>query len=398
MKPAFELPGLDVLQSKIFSARHQISYAIEQFRIGRHEASKRRMFERWLNELKQHPPDVLVGSNFADFGGVRHHIHAIQRYSSLRVELAPSDSLMKHVSAHEIANSFRQNFNDFRPPSGLKAIHSHVFPWFVQWSRRVKGTGPLWIHTYHAPYFRDEGSSALLPWQEQFNAVSYGDASHADVRISVSRWQQRYLRDEHAIQTRYLPNGVDVGLCDRADPNRFRRKFQRGEFVLYVGRDEPVKNPADFVKLAGRLPEMNFVMIGQGLGKDTWPARDVAVPHNLSPLGDTSHMGTLDAIAACSALVVTSKREGLPTVVLEAMALGKPVVVPDDPGCVEALGRRDLGYVYAPSDIADLSEKTLAALDESSSPDRRAHVVAEYDWRVIAPKLDAIYSGRDVST
>ena len=43
------------------------------------------------------------------------------------------------------------------------------------------------------------------------------------------------------------------------------------------------------------------------------------VPPNLHLYGSASRREVQDALAACSVLVVTSKREGLPTLVLEAM-------------------------------------------------------------------------------
>lgn len=379
----------------IHAARHQLNYAISQWREARLMASKRRRVEDWVNQLRKGAPDVLVGSNFAEFGGVRHHIHAIQRYSALRVGLAPSDSLLELVSPHEIVNVYPDEFSNFSPPPGLMAVHSHVYPWFIEWCARLKGSLPVWVHTYHAPYFPEHPSGELEPWQKKFNNVLVNDARHADVRISVSRWQQTYLEDVHSIDAIYLPNGVDVRLCDMADASRYRNSVGGDDFVLYVGRNDPVKNPGDFVRLAQAIPGMRFVMLGHELSSDALTAQGLALPPNLSVLGEATHGQTLDAIAACSALVVTSKREGLPTLVLEAMALGKPVVVPDEPGCLEAVGNASLGFIYAASEIEDLAAKVTAAFgDLSNAAARRKRVLDEFDWRVVAPKLDAIYQGR----
>ena len=72
----------------------------------------------------------------------------------------------------------------------------------------------------------------------------------------------------------------------------------------------------------------------------------------------------------------------------------RAVVVPDDAGCMEAVGQGEFGFIYRQGDLDDLTAKTLAAL---ANPDRgqraRQRVLTEYDWRVIAPKLDGIYRG-----
>lgn len=379
-----------VLSRKIRSAHYRFSRAIAGLRERAVARRKRRDFEAWLAHLHAQPPEVLLGSNFAEFGGVRGHIHAIQKHSGHNVELAPTDELLRKLEPHDLSSTFNDAFLDFEP-RGIGVAHSHVFPWFIEWCsrhhRRVR-----WVHTYHAPYFPEYARENLLPWQIRFNDILINVARHAHVRISVSRWQQEWLSENHGIQTNYLPNGVDVALCDDAEAQRFVARTGRDDFVLYVGRNDPVKNPVDFVRLAQRMPGQQFVMIGRDLGAEALRTEwKVTAPPNLLICGDATHAQVQDALAACRALVVTSRREGLPTVVLEAMAHAKPVVVPNEAGCVEAIANGAFGYIFTPGDVTDLASQTRAALDDARGPSARAHVLAEYDWRVIAPRLDAIY-------
>jgi glycosyltransferase involved in cell wall biosynthesis len=253
------------------------------------------------------------------------------------------------------------------------------------------------VHTYHSPYLKIDEATPLQPWQEQINRALTEDARHAHVRISVSRWQQKHLREEHGISTEYLPNGVDIELCDRGTSANFdMRLVGDKDFVLFVGRNDPVKNPVGFVSLAEKLPHLTFLMIGQGLTLDSVTALyGKAVPSNLIILGQLARIEVQNALAACSALVVPSIREGLPTLVLEAMAHSRSVVVANDPGCVEAIAGGRFGFVYRQGDISDMVEKTESALvDRERRVGARDHVLAEYDWRAVAPKLDAIYMMR----
>jgi len=336
----------------------------------------------------------LIGTNLK-WGGVRHHIHAIKTYSSHSIELAPSDRLLNKLRGYDFTGDLKKSLEDFAP-SATRAVHSHVFPWFMAWCRRHQEAGIRWVHTYHLSYFPEHARGELEPWQRDINRALLEEARHADIRVSVARWQQEQLHREHGIETRYIPNGVDVTICDQANSRRFMRKTGLNGCVLYVGRNDPVKNPVDFVRLARRLPEQIFAMIGQELTDEVLLTEwDIEVPRNLHVLGAASHSDVQDAISACSALVVTSKREGLPTLVLEAMAHRKPIVVPNEAGCMEAVNGGEFGWVYRQGDIEDLADKTLAAIAEGS--DRgdlaRRHVLAEYDWRVIAPRLDDIYRG-----
>jgi glycosyltransferase involved in cell wall biosynthesis len=383
-----------VLLRKFRSAKFRAGEARERWQSVREAAQRQRAFNLWLDGLRRNPPEVLVGSNFVEFGGTRHHMHAIKRFSSLDVALAPSDEALTTLSPNHFKVDFRQQFLNFKA-TGIKAVHSHIFPWFVEWCRQYQQNGGRWIHTHHNWYYPEFGKGGLEPWQEELNKTFIFALSNADVRLSVSRWQQAFLKKTHGLETQYLPNGVDVGICDKADSTRFRGKMGDSRFVLYVGRNDPVKNPGDFVRLARRLPRQKFAMLGHGLSRDIlrddW---ELEAPANLVIDGPASHLEVQDAIAACSALVVTSKREGLPTLVLEGMAHGKPIVVPNEDGCMEAIGNGEFGFIYRQGDVEDLAENVVAAIaDKKRCTGARQRVLSEYDWRVVCAKLDAIYRG-----
>lgn len=380
--------------------RHELRYAPREawgkFVNSRRRRKKKKVLLAWLSDLRRNPPDVLIGANVNASDGIRNHLIGIRDHSALGVELAPPDDVMRALSYHDLYATFRDVIQHFEP-TGIGAIHSHVYPYFIEWCRRHKEVGPLWVHTYHSPYLKVDEATPLEPWQEAINRALIEDARHAHVRISVSRWQQKYLIDEHGISAEYVPNGVDIEMCDRGTAAGFDMRIVRDkDFVLFVGRNDPVKNPRSFVLLAEKLPHLTFVMIGNGLTPDAVTAlHGKESPPNLVTLGEVSRVGVQNALAACSALVVPSIREGLPTLVLEAMTHSRAVVVADNPGCVEAIAGGRYGFVYRQGDISDMAEKTEAALaDGERRFGARDHVLAEYDWRAVALKLDAIYRMR----
>jgi glycosyltransferase involved in cell wall biosynthesis len=381
---------------KLEGYRRRLVYEWNQWQARRTERGAEQAFDRWLRQLSHCPPDVLMGANFASFGGVRTHLHSIQRNSQCRIELAPPEELVSSVGLHRFQGRFREPFFEF-DASKLKAVHSHVFPWFIDWCRHQQiHHGVRWIHTYHLKYYPEHADGPLLPWQQEINESLINVARHADVCLSVSKWQCEELRDKHGIPATYLPNGVDVRACDRANPDRFRKKICVDRFILYVGRNDPVKNPVEFVELARRIPLEQFVMIGGGLDAPAATESFGALPGNLRILGGVGQSEVQDAIAGCDALVVTSKREGLPTLVLEAMAHDKPMVVPDEPGCLEAIDYGRYGEVYQLGDVGDLVKKVIKVTERGhDSRNSRNRVLEEYDWRVVLPKLDRIYQAPD---
>jgi glycosyltransferase involved in cell wall biosynthesis len=76
--------------------------------------------------------------------------------------------------------------------------------------------------------------------------------------------------------------------------------------------------------------------------------------------GDLVYLGRLEdirpAIAACSVYVLPSYREGTPRTVLEAMAMGRPIITTDAPGCRETVIDGDNGFLVPVRSVDALVE------------------------------------------
>jgi glycosyltransferase involved in cell wall biosynthesis len=359
------------------------------------ERSADRRFEDWLSKLSKSQNGVLLGANFAEYGGVRGHLKAIQKYSRHKIELAPPDSLIDAIGLYRCQVRMGKALYTL-DTSAMIAIHSHVFPLFTEWCHHQQQQNrTFWVHTYHLNYYPEHARSALPQWMLDINRSLLEVARNADVRISVSEWQKRELADIHSIDTICVPNGVDLEKCLTASGTRFRERYGLRSFVLYVGRNDPVKNPEEFVALARLLEDIPCVMIGGDLSDQTMADLCGELPANLRTLGAQPANVVADAIAAASVVVVTSRREGLPTLVLEVLAQNTPLVVPDEPGCLEAVGGGQFAEVYSLGDMESLRRKVLSLLQYRGRTDSALDFLKRtYDWRVIIPRLDAIYSTR----
>ena len=347
---------------------------------------------KWLFKINKDFPKVLIGANVLKPNGVDFHIHAIHKLSQKNTRLIPSDTILKKISS----NDFFKNYIDKIKPNYSSILHSHVYPNYIIWCQTQKLLNPniKWIHTYHLHYYNDHGGEEVLDWQKEFNRNFIEVASKADVKISVSKWEQKSYKEKFNIDTLYIPNGVDVIKCDKANADVFYKKYGLKNFILNVSRHDPVKNPIEFVLLAQSMDKYDFVIIGDGLTKDLFKEHyNVVAPKNLSILGKMSQLEVQHAIAASSCLVSNSKREGLPTLVLEGMAQSKPVVVSNEPGSMEAIDHGKYGYFYELGNIQDLKNQTLLALKDTIKPVKaKQRVLVEYDWRVVIKKLDSLYN------
>lgn len=349
----------------------------------------------WLKRFAETKAEVLVGANFVDMGGCRQHMHNLVRFSSLKSELVPDEALMECRTPPDFS-AIHDDFLATPPSKHVLAVHSHVFPWLIKWCIVQRQRIPVWVHTHHAWYFDEYNNGTPVSWHTEFNHYFTEAIKNCDIPLCVSRWQQRFMEREFGLKTNYVPNGVDLSLCLRGNAKAFQHKMQmERKFVLWVGRNDPVKNPREIVQLAFEFPELPFYLVGPGLSPEAIQADyGISTPKNVFYTGRLSQAEVQDAIAACSTLVVTSRREGLPTLVLEGLAHQKPIVVPNEDGCVEALGGEDFGQIYELGNISSLK----LALDKALSsppcnPKALQRVRDEFDWPVIMRRLDRVYKG-----
>jgi glycosyltransferase involved in cell wall biosynthesis len=112
-----------------------------------------------------------------------------------------------------------------------------------------------------------------------------------------------------------------------------------GEQLLsFVGRLSPEKNVDGLIKALGES-SINFKLIVVGDGRERAKLENLTKKLNLERevvfLGQRPHQEALAIMKACDVLILPSKTEVFPTVVLEALALGRPVISTRVGGVVE---------------------------------------------------------------
>lgn len=369
-------------------------FEYEQWKWRRYFHNCQAIYQRWERDWHSSDAEVIIGPHFLKEGGVRNHILAIEKYSKRRVKLVPGErELQRFGTAPFTENTSR--FLALPPPPLAFAVHTHVLPWLIEWAAIHASSSLRWIHTHHLLYYSSSPNSPLEDWQQKLNDSMLRAARESHLCLCVSKWEQQVLKANYQIESTYLPNGVDVNLCDNANAAKFRRLRKiDSPFALWIGRFDDIKNPLDFVRLAIECPIHQFVMIGGVTAEKLSSAFNLQVPRNLLLLPAACHTEVLDAIAACQVLVVTSFREGLPTLVLEAMAMQKQIIIPNEGGCLDATDGDANASVYSHGNISELNEKLGKSMtNKAPVSSARQRVLAEFDWQVVAGKIDRIYAG-----
>lgn len=224
---------------------------------------------------------------------------------------------------------------------GVDIVHTHgmVATFYGQLAaKRTPAGGPVvTIHSLPGKATQDWYSWYGLMWLiRKYNQHCLRQARRLIVlnaEISQLMLQQGIPEERLSL----IPNTIDVSDCENLGDagSQIRQQLEiptEVPLVGFVGRLAPAKDPIRFIALAQtvheRHPSAQFLVVGDGpLMTD--------VRREVCARGLSSHVhlagwqdSALSWIAAMDVLVLTSRTEADPTVVYEAMALGKPVIAP----------------------------------------------------------------------
>jgi len=231
----------------------------------------------------------------------------------------------------------------------------------------------------------------------------------ADMITPVASYIEREVQREYGVAPqRILPvlNGVD---CLRIAENLSREKSHSlpavdpQKTLLYVGRNEFSKGIQDLIIALSRLQKVStepvrLVIIGDGGAKDLLKelARALAVQDDVIFLSHVPHDEIFQYYAHADLFVLPSYSEGLPKVVLEAMASETAVVASDIDSHIELIDSGLTGYLFKTGNANSLASVILSALgDDNKREDiirnAKAMVEAKYTWQAVTKRLDKVY-------
>jgi glycosyltransferase involved in cell wall biosynthesis len=139
-----------------------------------------------------------------------------------------------------------------------------------------------------------------------------------------------------------IPNGIDPPTNWKDPSNRSESSNSEEKILLFVGRLEEQKGIDILLEKAPSilqaLPEFQLVIIGQGSWSLRWQQwlEESSFAHRVKLLGPRSDV--MDWMRRSSLLVLPTRYEGMPNVVLEAMSLGLPIACMRVEGISQLLG------------------------------------------------------------
>jgi len=141
--------------------------------------------------------------------------------------------------------------------------------------------------------------------------------------------------------------------------------------LVSVGRMSPEKGQLGLIDALARMVDkgldVRLTLVGDGPLRQSIEAAVVhrGLRDRVEMKGALAESETLMEIARGDVFVLPSLMEGLPVVLMEAMALGKPVVAPHIAGIPELVEQGKTGLLFRPGDWVDLAEKTSQLADNA---------------------------------
>lgn len=230
------------------------------------------------------------------------------------------------------------------------------------------------------------------------------DAVTTNSRLAATRLVERRVVKQDRV--RVIPNSIAVSEFDRDSESRVRLRrdlrVRDGDFFwLAVGRLEEAKDYPTLLAAVQRLAAGNRPAVVRVAGDG--PLRS-ALESRVRDLGLESRVVFLGARRDCPALygaadgfVLSSSWEGLPNVVMEALATGTPVVASRVGGVGELVEDGMSGHLVPPRDPAALAD-AMANLMDTPLDERvrmglrgRAHMEREFGVEPVTDMWESLY-------
>lgn len=325
------------------------------------------------------------------------------RRAGVRIVTVPE--LVRNIHpVKDLAAFFRllRIFKEERPV----IVHTHTSKAGIlgRWAARLAGV-PLVVHTPHGHVFWGYFNRLTTAFYAMLEKIT---AAVTDKIIALTEQEKKdCLARRIAPESKFeiIHSGVALGMfCDSAaDPAGMRREMgiPADAFVAgTAGRLTQVKGHKYLLAAAQKVlasnPGMYFVFLGDGelAGELRAQAEASGIAGNVRFLGWRRDVPRV--MSALDVFILPSLNEGMGKVLVEAMAMGKPIVASAVGGITDLVRQGENGLLAPPAD-ADAIAKSIELLRgdpamRKKMSERGRAMAPDYGAAAMVRKIDALYA------
>ena len=257
-----------------------------------------------------------------------------------------------------------------------KIVHTHsskagIIGRWAAWLARV----PVIIHTVHGWSFNDYQPFILRKF---FISLERITANFTAKVICVSKKDiETGLKYKIAPEDKFvlINYGIPLEKFKRPAGDRWQKRKELG-----ISNNDPVvamisclkrqKSPIDYIKASMKIyeniPNVNFLLIGDGILKKRCQKALSLLPLNGRFIFAGWRRDVSEILDIVDIVVLTSKWEGMPIALIEALAKGCPVVATNVGGVADLVKDGRTGYIVAAGAYEEVAERVLAMLRQNS--------------------------------
>jgi glycosyltransferase involved in cell wall biosynthesis len=299
--------------------------------------------------------------------------------------------------------ALRRLIREFKPD----IVHTHMAKAGMIGRLAALGSGARVVHTYHGHVLEGYFGAAKTATFIMLERIL---ARCSDAIIAISPAIRQELLDKHRIgraeQYHVVPLGFDLSAFAAIDDGaRAAARVSLGiapqsRVVTTVGRLTAIKQHGlfldAFAQVAASNPDAIALIVGDGELRSEVEQRvaELGIADRVRMLGWRRDLATINA--ATDVFLLTSRNEGTPVALIEAMASGVPGVSTDVGGVKDVIPNRDIGRLAPFGDAHALAAAISDLLSDeirrrASGDAARAHVLARYSVDRLVDDIDSLY-------
>lgn len=333
------------------------------------------------------------------------HILPLFRKHGIKVELALFDAtstkFLSEIEAHgikiyKLGNKFRDIYNPLQiiklrkllSANKYNLIHTHntACQLFTAIAAKISKNPPILVTTEH----NTSNRRRYWGWYKWIDKWMY--MQYTSITCCSDAVRDRLVKSGAVT---HPPNLITISNGVKLTSNTIKELKLKGRPIVMVAAFRPQKDHVTAIKAMTYLPsDIHLYFAGEGETMAT--VKDFVTKNNLDGrvhfLGNIYDIPSLYSSSRCA--VLSTRHEGLPLSVIEAMASGTPVIATDVPGVTEIIG--DAGLLVPESDPLALANAILKTIDDS--PQRDALITAGlkrasmYDITTTANRYISLYN------
>jgi glycosyltransferase involved in cell wall biosynthesis len=222
---------------------------------------------------------------------------------------------------------------------------------------------------------------------------------NADSAIALNEDMKRVMQNIYNRDIAVVPNGINM--ADYINEPGIKDGATRGKGILFVGRLVSVKGVQYLIRamkqVHTKIPDARLIIVGDGEEREMLESLSLqlGIQNYVQFIGEIPHEKVQTYMQQAEVFVLPSLSEGLPNVIIEAMACGLPIVVSRVGGIPEIITNDTNGYLVEAKDTESIAKYIIVLLEDEKLrkkiSDTNKQLVKKYTWENVIVELERLY-------